>query len=174
MKTTHILAILVAAALAACASPSGAPPAAEKEAETQSTPIYGPPPPAPKVEAPRAPFLLHLEGPQAVMAGGEADVVARIVRSVPNAVPIDLVVKPKDGISLLKGSAEERIVDDHSQEIVRTFHLRVDDPGAEIEVTASMGGEGFGATSTKRFRFLREAPKPRTSPRPGGVVERAR
>lgn len=121
-----------------------------------------------------APFVLTLEGPDAVQAGGVADLVATISRRVPNTIPITLSLSLGEGLELLEGQPHEEIIDEVSTRWVRVYRVQVNDPAAVLELQATITGDGFGAVATREHRF-QPKPRPATAlPRPGAKVVPAR
>lgn len=122
----------------------------------------------------RAPFYLDLVAPDDVAKGEEAKVLVRIDVQGGALAPLDLRLELPEGFTLLSGEARERIEEVKPGEILRHLVVRVDDPAAALVVTASMEGDGFGATARREHRFQRVPEEKRERPRPGGSPVRLR
>ncbi|AKU92091.1 hypothetical protein [Vulgatibacter incomptus] len=167
MRISSLFPILLQAALlAGCAkaTPAAAPAATahseENPADAKHAAVD------PRI---RAPFVLRIEGPDEVKAGEVAKLSIHIAFSGSAQAPLELQVKVPPGIELIEGAVSETIDAGKLTDVVRYLAVRVDDPSAALEVTASMSGEDFGAHATKRHTF-EGAPKPAERVRPGGSL----
>lgn len=121
-----------------------------------------------------APIVLEVEASDPVAPGEE--VTVRISLRVQGLLlaPIDLQWNLDAGVHLVDGAPAERIEAIPDASIARALRLRVDDPGARLEVLAEMRGDGFGATA-RRTIFLdgRTSEEPLVPPsrRPPGGYE---
>ena len=140
-----------AAATATPAEGAGAQPAAPPST-TASAPA-----PHPSM---RVPIVVEASGPDRVAAGQEIEVVVRIRRNAPNALPIQLAVAIPAGVVPLAGALNDKIVDDTSPLLERRLKLRVDRvPSQDLVVTLDQKAADYGAHATAAYRFGRPEPK---------------
>lgn len=131
---------------------------AEKEtAQPSSTP-----PPAPvethASEARTAPITIRVDGPSSI-AVGESTLSVTVTRAVAGTDPIELGIAMPDGVTLIAGDPNERIVE-RGPVIHRTLKLRVDRvPEQDVLITANVRGDHYGARATSAYRFGRAEPK---------------
>jgi len=152
--------------VAACASPTPPAPAAQEAA-----PVTRAPPPTHARESIRAPFVLRLEGPPVAKPGEIVDVAAVLTRHGRFPGAIVLEARLGEGIELVDGEREDKVEFGEAEEIVRRYRLQISDPGAKFEVSATLSGDGYGATARKRLAFDGSVAKTRDRPRPGGLVQ---
>jgi hypothetical protein len=119
--------------------------------------------------APKAPFVLAVEGPTPA-PDGTADVTVTIARAWPSTLPIVLHVAAPVGLQLVQGRTDETLVEE-GPAITRVFRVVVRDPGAALAVTASLAADAMGAHARREVRFD-GAGEPAPPPaRPGGRVQ---
>jgi hypothetical protein len=116
---------------------------------------------------PAAPFVVTIAGPERVAPQTEVELKVTIKRSPAVEMPLRMKLNLPAGVSLVRGKMEE-VIEPGSDTTVRTVVVRVGDqmPGAPLEVSVDGGGPGFGAHSTRRYRWGQPEPK---LPQPGAV-----
>ena len=158
---------IAAAALTACSRPSlPAPERAEEPAI--ATPAAAKLQDYPRV---RAPFVLTLEGPTKVDAGTTVELVARLELRAPAPAPIVLELElPATGVELV-GTRHEQIPAGTSGTLERRWTVHVEDPAATVVATATMQGEGFGATARREISFDGRVAEPVRMTGPGALLQ---
>jgi hypothetical protein len=154
------IATIAALALAvACSEPATTQPLPA----TSPAPVEEPPTP----DARRAPVTVTVEGPAHVAAGDSFALTVTIRRAVAGTDAVQLAVTPPEGVRVLEGDPNERIVDP-GPAITRKLQLRADQEvavGQDVVVTATVRGDHYGAHANAAYRFGR--PEPRL-PQPRG------
>lgn len=103
------------------------------------------------------PFVLEVRGPASPKPGEAIRLRIEIERNFVEETPLTISLGLPEGVSLVDGELEERIVDAESKTIQREFVLQLgaEIPGEELTVTVEQRGKGWGAHSVKTYEFGR-------------------
>lgn len=171
MNTTKLLPLSLlsfATLLAACTTP-------EKQAPNNA------PAPTPTVAAPAdtqasvphtdeavPPLFVKVRGPVSLVANSDVEVDIEILRTAPDATPMNLMITVPTGAQLIKGLASETIVETTSTSLHRlvTVHVGATIPTDDVVVTVDANTPGSGVHATNAYRFGRPDPK-LAQPQPG-------
>jgi len=154
--TRFTMAAMIATSAALCAACA----TQERSLSSMATPTGSGSQPPGEPPARNAPFVVRLEGPAAVPSDGKVELDIVIERRVPDASPLELLVRPPDGTTVVGGATRETIVDGSATTLRRHLVLQVPAmPAQDLEVDLDARATGARAHATAAYRFGRAEPR---------------
>lgn len=114
----------------------------------------------------RPPFIVEVAGPDRPMAHELIRVRIQVERDFLDETPLLISARLPDGVALVQGELEERIIDPSTRRIVREWELEIGQeiPAGDVVITVQQRGEGWGGNAVKAYRFGRPEPASLTAP----------